>query len=122
MRILLFWAVIIGGLVLLETGCTKASADKLAGTCDTTSVSYARDIVPILRAYCYECHGAGNTAGSNGTLLEGYDNLKGWALNGYLVGNVTHAPGFIGMPYQRPMLSSCDINKITAWVHQGEPQ
>jgi len=123
MRVILFCILVISGVILAQTGCTKASADQLSTSCDTLSVGYAKDIVPILTAYCYECHGNGNTAGSNGVLLEGYANLKGWALNNnYLVGNVTHAPGYIGMPYGRPMLPACEINKIVAWVNQGEQQ
>jgi hypothetical protein len=32
---------------------------------------------------------------------------------------VTHAPGFVGMPYGLPKLPDCEVNTIVAWVHQG---
>jgi len=101
--------------------CTKESADKLDGniTCDTTNVSYSAGIVPILQNNCYSCHGTGSTGGSGGILLEGYTNLLKWAQNGYLVGNVTHAPGYIPMPYDGNKLPDCEVNTIVAWVHQG---
>jgi mono/diheme cytochrome c family protein len=114
---------IIGALVLYLAGCSKTSEDKLAGstTCDTTNVSYSKQIVPILQNNCYACHGSGNTAGSGGIDLSTYTALKGWANNGYLVGNVTHASGYVGMPYGLPKLPSCEVNTIVAWVNQGAP-
>ena len=112
---------LIGGSVAFFAGCSKESEDKLAGNvvCDTTSVKYSTQIVPILTQNCYPCHGSGSTAGSGGIGLYTYTQLKVYADNGYLVGNVTHAPGYIGMPYQLPALPSCEMNTIVAWVHQG---
>jgi hypothetical protein len=110
-------------VTVLMFSCTKNSEDKLAPpgttTCDTTNVSYSTAITPILESNCYSCHGNGNTAGSGGILLEGYANLLKWANNGYLVGNVTHAPGYVPMPYGQPELPECEVNTIVAWVNQG---
>jgi len=57
--------------------------------------------------------------GSGGILLEGYSNLPGWANNGYLAGCVSHAPGFVAMPYLRPKTFGCEVNRIVAWVAPG---
>ncbi|SRR5258708_2025821 len=125
MKKILLWGLILFAIFWAGvTGCTKQSEDKLskgsgAGGCDTTSVKYTTDIVPILQNNCYECHGSGSSAGSGGILLEGYSNLVTWANNGYLAGCVTHAPGYVAMPYLRPRLSDCEVNKIVAWIHQG---
>ena len=89
--------------------------------CDTVGMQYARDIVPILEINCYRCHGIGNTAGSSGILLEGYDNIKPYAQDGTLYGNVTHSPGYDPMPYELPKLDECTINKILDWILQGSP-
>ena len=119
--------MVIGVLILMIGGCSKKSADQLTGggPCDTSSVSYVRDILPIMQTYCYSCHGNGNTAFSNGVLLEGSDSgymaLSSWASAGYVIGNVTYASGFIGMPYGKPKLGACEINKIVAWVNQQYP-
>jgi hypothetical protein len=101
--------------------CSKANeADLNTGnTCDTTAVTYSTDIVNILSNNCYECHGAGSTAGSGGIDLSTYNNLKVHADAGHLVAVVTHAPGFPAMPYGKPKLDDCSINKIVAWVNQG---
>jgi hypothetical protein len=126
-RALLFALMAIGGFILLLGGCSKKSADTLSGSgpCDTISVSYVKDILPIMQSYCYSCHGNGNTAFSNGVVLEGsdsgYKELSSWAAAGYVVGNVTYASGFIGMPYGKPKLDVCEINKIIAWVNQQYP-
>ena len=121
-KIMLFMAMMVMISVLIIC-CTKTNEEKLAGpqstTCDTTSVKYATDIVPILQANCYSCHGNGSTGGSGGILLDGYSNLKTYADNGYLVGNVTHAAGYVGMPYGQAPLPQCEMNTIVAWVHQG---
>ena len=109
-------------LMAWMVSCTKESADRLAGgaaVCDTTNVSYSIGVVPILQDNCYSCHGSGNTGGSGGILLQGYTNLLKWAMNGYLVGNVTHAPGYVPMPYDGNKLPDCEVNTIVAWVNKG---
>jgi len=73
--------------------CSKENIQHiLPNSCDTAGMQYARDIVPILEGNCYRCHGVGNTAGSNGVLLEGYNNIKTYAQDGTVYGNVAHLP------------------------------
>jgi cytochrome c553 len=117
---------IAASIAVLIAACTKASEDNLSmpnggntNTCDTTGVSYSATVVPILQANCYSCHGTSTNAGSGGIVLEGYTNLKKWAGNGYLIGDITHATGFVAMPYNGGKLSDCDINQIQAWINQG---
>ncbi|HEY4154581.1 MAG TPA: c-type cytochrome [Puia sp.] len=114
--------LLIGSSFFLVLSCSKTSEDKLnnnGGTCDTTNMQYTADVVPILQANCYSCHGAGNTDGSGGISLDSYADLKKYADNGFLKGNITHAPGYVGMPYGRPKLDDCDINKIIDWINRG---
>lgn len=101
--------------------CSKTSEDKLMNTiaCDTTSVKYSVDIKSILQNSCYSCHGNTSSGSGAGIVLEGYSNLTKWVANGILIGNVTHANGFVAMPYGLPKLPDCEVNKIIAWVHQG---
>ena len=117
----LFFLVLLFTGIILVISCSKSSEDQLAPktTCDTVAVKYSSTIISILQTNCYSCHGVGNTGGSGGILLEGYANLKKWADNGYLVGNITHASGFVAMPYGKPKMSDCEIKKIVAWVRQG---
>jgi len=110
-------------VIVFTFSCTKKSIEQSAGSnyCDTTSVSYQNDVLPIIETYCYPCHSMNNKAFSNGIVLEGFDNLKAWGLSTYLLGDIRHDPGFIGMPYGKPKLSDCSINMITAWINQGFP-
>jgi hypothetical protein len=42
-----------------------------------------------------------------------------YADNGDLIGNITHAPGHVPMPYGLPKLPDCEINKFIDWVNNG---
>jgi len=101
--------------------CKKNSADVLAGAaiCDTSAVSYKNDVVPILQEYCYNCHGTHVAAAGGGIILEGVENLANYANNNQLSGDISAAPGYTPMPYGKPKLPSCQLNKILAWVNQG---
>jgi uncharacterized membrane protein len=115
--------VLISFLFVLVISCSKSSEDKLnsntGSTCDTVNMKYTTDVVPILQANCYSCHGEGNTAGSGGISLDSYDNLKQYADNGILAGNITHAAGYVAMPYGLPKLPDCEINTILDWINRG---
>jgi hypothetical protein len=87
--------------------------------CDTVNMKYSTNIVPILQANCYSCHGSISNSGSFGRVLEGYGNLKPYAESGTLIGVITHANGFIPMPQNGPKLSECNINKIRSWIENG---
>ncbi len=119
----IFVFTILTVITLLINACSKTSEDLLKPqtpvACDTTNMQYVRDVLPILQSNCYSCHGSGSTGGSGGISLDGYNNLKIWTDNGVLVGNITHAQGFVPMPYNGDKLPDCEINKIIAWVNRG---
>ncbi len=109
-------------LALFFGSCSNDNKDQLEPTtCDTVNMKYSVDIVPILDHYCYGCHGNGNTGGSGGINLQDFKTLKGYAENGQLYGNISHAPGYIGMPYGQAKMPDCEINKILDWINQGAP-
>ncbi|MEO8583592.1 MAG: cytochrome c [Flavitalea sp.] len=121
--------LVIASCILLVFACSKKSEDTAiipppdnpggGTTCDTANVKYTQ-VVTILSANCYTCHGTSTNAGSNGIVLEGYDNLKVKADNGALVGVITHANGFPPMPQGGAKLSDCNINKIKSWINNGK--
>lgn len=88
-------------------------------TCDTSAYTYSGTISGILETNCTGCHNSSNTSG--GVDLSTYAGAKVVALNGSLVGAVTHAPGYVGMPLNAPMLSDCNITQIEKWVNAGAP-
>ena len=122
-------ALVITSITFFAIACSKQNVETLSGSqnsttssCDTTNSKYSADVLPILQSNCYTCHGNGNTGGSGGINLDGYANLVVWINKGgkdYLIGNITHAPGFVAMPYGLPKLDDCSINKIISWVNNG---
>ena len=118
-------AAVLAMLICCAAACSKENEQKVAtpvtgGTgCDTVNMKYAADVVPILQQHCYSCHATGSNGGSGGISLDSYSDLRKWADNGFLLGNVRHDPGFVGMPYMQAKLDSCTINKIVSWVKNG---
>ncbi len=107
-------------LTLLMGACSKSSEDRLApdsGSCDTVNMKYTLNILPIIKANCYSCHGNGII--SQGINLDGYNNLLIRVNDGKLIGVITHASGYPPMPQGQPKLSDCNINKIKSWINRG---
>ena len=101
--------------------CTKENEQEL-GTgvvCETSNMTYAANIQPILQSFCYGCHGRGLS--QNGINFDTHAGVKAVADNGKLVGAISHASGFVAMPQSAPKLSDCNINRIKAWVIAGAP-
>lgn len=115
-------------LVIFAGSCYNDKRDRLypdvkppVTTCDTTTVTFAHDIMPILQASCNisgGCHDAAGfaTSGFNFTTHAGIYNA---AINGLIVSDINWEPGHNPMPKNLPKLPQCDIDKITRWVNQG---
>ena len=118
--------ILAGAAIIALAGCYNDSYDKLyptptkPATCDTTTISYTHDIVPILNTNCNSasCHAP---SGSSGYDLTDTVTLQGVALGGILVNDINFTPTGRNhdMPKDLPKLGSCDINKITRWVNLG---
>ena len=108
-------------VAFIFASCYYHKEDILYGSnCDTTHVTYSSTIKNILNNYsCLGCHiGVDPPGGIN---LETYANVKAMADNGRLYGAITHVPGFKPMPDGGAKMSSCDINKVKAWIDAGAP-
>jgi hypothetical protein len=103
------------------TGCyrdNEADLYPVNGSCETTGVTYAATVVPILQGNgCMGCHGG--SAPSGNISLQGYNNVRAFALNGKLYGAISHAAGYSPMPQGGNKMSNCNINKIKAWIDSG---
>lgn len=111
--------------VLTLYGCYYDNSEALygnqGGTCDTTSVTYTLNILPILETYCYVCHSAQLVAegGGGGYNLQDISVLQTLANNGHLYGAVSHATGYSPMPKYGNILSNCDISTFRIWINNG---
>ena len=87
--------------------------------CDTTVVSYSKDVMPVLKQYCYACH-AGSAA-INGYNFADFNNIQILALDTFhYIPNVIDTNSHLRMPPKGyPIPDKCSINKMRAWVNSG---
>ena len=108
---------------IIWVGCQykkEAIAYPTPVTCDTATVKYSTDIVPILQANCYACHSNANANSfGGGNKLECYSNILPYAQFGSLVNAITRTVN--SMPKGSPKMSDCNIAKIRTWVRNGYP-
>ncbi|MEM7656216.1 MAG: c-type cytochrome domain-containing protein [Bacteroidota bacterium] len=86
--------------------------------CDTTDVSYAADVLPILQENCISCHTAGNRPGG-GVVLDTYASLREVARSGRLLGAVLRWDDFSAMPKNKDPLEDCELLLIKQWINAG---
>ena len=101
----------------VESKNSQGNSGGTAGNCDTVYMRYSADVQPILQANCYSCHGNGRS--ESGVSLDTYNQVKQRAANGSLIGVITHTSGYPAMPFNKPKLPDCDINKIKDWIAWG---
>lgn len=103
----------------IQQGAKNLTCNPNYGLCDTTDVSYAQYITPLLTTFCTGCHSGGQPSGN--LSLTSYNDVQAIALNGKLAGAITWAQGYKKMPEGSNQLSSCTINKVKSWIHHGAP-
>ncbi len=100
----------------IQQGAKDLKCDDL--DCDTSNVTFALNIKPVIEANCTGCH-SGNKPSGN-MLLVTYDDIKVQGANGKLVGSIMKLPSYKPMP-EVGKLSNCNIAKIRTWVRSGMP-
>ena len=97
----------------------------VVNACDTTNVSYKKDVQPVLNANCYSCHGTAVTAGG-GLDLENFTSLKTYLQQGFRGDGVYGSKFYHCITHKEalPMppgylLDTCTLNKIGAWISRG---
>ena len=112
-----------------ETATAVATIEALQSTNtaivgDTSSVSFANQVLPILNTYCVECHGGQRTR--EGLNMTAYTGLISGSDNGtvLIAGNANESL-FIEliqqgeMPNRGPAPTSAEIQILIDWVNQG---
>lgn len=84
--------------------------------CDTTNVTFASSIAPILANNCNSCH---LSSSGNGVITADYTSLKVIVTNTKLVKSVNWTGGAVQMPLGGQKLSPCVLAKINKWVTSG---
>lgn len=101
-------------------GAKNETCNPGAGGCDTTAVSFAAQVLPVINTNCFGCHN--DDVPNAGISLSSYEKIKAVAEQGLLVGVISWAPGYDPMPLgaQSP-LPQCTIDQIESWVAAGAP-
>lgn len=115
--------------VFLAASCVSENEEELypppeQSNCLPDTVSFFRDIQPILQTNCLGCHNEANhTFSGAGILLEGYDNVKAYidANGDRFYNSVAHIGDAEPMPYLQDRIESCSVQKIEAWYNNGYP-
>ncbi len=100
-------------------GAQNLTCDENGGGCNTTNVSFAATVLPIIQNYCSGCHSGSSPQG--GVLLTNYNQIAAAATVGSLIGTIKGTSGYTPMPFMQPPLNTCFIQKIEAWVTAGAP-
>jgi hypothetical protein len=114
--------VALSGMVLIP-GCYYDNEEYLYPEnggitgCDTTNVTYAGTVAPILATNCNNCHNP--TSPSGGVIVNNYSDLKQYVDNGRFWGSINHDPGYSPMPKGGGKLSNCNLLKIKKWIDNG---
>ncbi len=86
-----------------------------SSSCDTSAVSFKKDVLPLFQTYCLGCHDANNASG--GINLNNFDDLAVIIDNGRLLGSINFEPGYSSMPKNGDKLNFCDRRKIAIWAN-----
>jgi len=97
----------------------QGALNNACNECDSSQVTFAAIVYPIIQAKCKGCHQGSNPGG--GITFLNHADVAAQALNGALMGAITHAQGYSAMPKLAGKLPDCDINKIGIWVNDGAP-
>ncbi len=106
----------------LFNACDYDNVEDLYGvsSCDTESVSFTNDIVPIIESHCVSCHSGSSPSGSL-DLLD-FESLSESALNigvNGLLNRIGRSEGSSGAMPTNYKLTDCQIEQINSWIEQG---
>jgi hypothetical protein len=108
------------GLSLMQMGCYKDNKESMfptTGICDTTNVTWGKDIQAIVNTSC-AISGCHNAAASGGYNLSNFAGVKMMVDNKRFVAVLELGT----MPKGAPPLDTCTINKVRSWIGKGALQ
>ncbi len=94
-----------------------ANNNSCIGPCNASVITYSGAVANTINVYCKGCHNPQSLSANID--LSTYNGVKVQALNGKLVGAISHNPGFAPMPKLGNKLSSCQITQIQQWINAG---
>lgn len=95
----------------------QGAKNNACNDCDTTVFTYSGAVAPLMNTYCKGCHNPASLGG--GIDVSTYASVKSIALDGRLLGSITHAAGFKAMPQGSSKFSDCKIKQVQKWIAAG---
>lgn len=113
-----FISLLLLALFAAPLSCYYDNEEELYGvvSCDTTGVSFSRDVLPIVLNNCASCHQPGGSQSTSP--MTNYAEVKSYAAN-RLIANRINGVGNIMPPLGK--MSNCNIQLIEAWLNAGAP-
>jgi hypothetical protein len=112
------WWPVVGSMVL-AFGAIRSDA----------AVDYERDIEPLLRAHCYECHDGAEKVAElrldvRSLALQGGESgepaiVPGQSDGSELIARITADDESMRMPLERPALSPAQVQLLRSWIDEG---
>ncbi len=103
---------VLGSVLLIGAGSCKK--DKVLAGCTTTdTISFSKQIKPMIDHYCISCHGSGGTSPD----LTSHAKVSS---NAGLVVNSLNGSGAKLMPLGGPALNDSLISQFSCWISQGK--
>ncbi len=87
-------------------------------------VTYTNQVAALVETECFLCHAPDvyKKKASRNKIFD-YASLKKMGESGQLIGSITHARGYIAMPYRKKeKIDSCAIEVFKKWVASGMPE
>lgn len=82
------------------------------------SISYSRDVFPIIQSNCLSCHDAVNHF--DGVVIENYQQISESCRLGEMMDVITtHYAGSLPRMPKGGQLKSCEVEVIRLWIQQG---
>ncbi|WP_025739650.1 hypothetical protein [Aquimarina pacifica] len=111
--------VVLSLVTFLISSCKKEE------TCDIPQeITYTKQIASMVETECFLCHAPDvyKKKASRNKIFD-YPSLKKMGESGQLIGSITHAKGYIAMPYRKnKKIDSCAIEVFKKWVDLGMPE
>lgn len=104
-------------IAIIAKWINQGALNKSCDGCDTTSVTFALTISPIIKNNCQGCHSGGSPRA--GISLTNYNEIKNQVNTGALFAVVNHIPPYTPMPYNQSKLNDCLVTQINKWIDEG---
>ena len=86
---------------------------------DTSNVTFAANVQPIIDTYCRSCHSGAEPSG--GISLIDYASTKACVESDRFMGTIEHLTDYSPMPKGKDKLCDCNIAEIIKWINNGMP-